>query len=75
MYSIFDEVIKFTEKNMKTWRSELTAKGEKLSWGKDLERCIQGKCIITNIICNRYDDTQPHTQENAQADTNLVRRD
>ena len=34
MYKIFDEVINFIEKTMKTWRVELTARGKSLAEAK-----------------------------------------
>ena len=40
MYKISDEVINFIEKNMKTWRGELTAGGKSLAENKYPKRYI-----------------------------------
>ena len=57
MYKISDEVINFIEKTMKTWKVELTAGGEKLSWSEDPRRYISRRCTITITIHNCDDVT------------------
>ena len=46
--------------------SGIDSQREKLSWSKDQERFIPGRCTITITICNSDDATQPIT-----LDTNL----
>ena len=48
---------------METWWVELTVGEKKLSWGKDPERFIPGKCTIRIDVYDGDDATQPHTQE------------
>ena len=62
MYKISDELIKFIEKTMGSWRVELTTGGRSLTEAK-IQRYIPGRCTITIIICNSDDTTQLHTQE------------
>ena len=45
MYKISDEVIKFIEKTMKTWRVELTAEGKSLSEAKIHRGIFQGDAL------------------------------
>ena len=58
IYRISDEIIKFIEKTMKTWRVELTAAGKSLA-----EAIIQRGIFQGEYIRNSDDTTQAHTQE------------
>ena len=71
MYKISDEVIKFIEKTMKTWKVELTAGGRSLAEAKIQRGIFQGDAISPFTIHNCDDATY---SENAQPDTNLVNR-
>ena len=73
MYKISNGFIKVIEKNIKTWRVEVTTGGISLAEGKILRGIFQGDAlslllfIITTMPLNAY-------SENTQPDTNLVDR-
>ena len=51
MYKISEDVIKIIEKNMKTWKKELT-KGGKPTLSEDPKKYISRRCIIIVAIHN-----------------------
>ena len=56
MYTISDEVMKFTEKNIENWQEE-----EKAYWVENLtERYLPGRCANTITICDSDDATKLH---------------
>ena len=76
MYQISNEIIRFIEKTIETWKVELTAGGKSLT-GENPKRDFPGRCIINMTICYHDDAThaiQLHTQENIQTDRNFVNR-
>ena len=58
-----DEAIKFLEKNIETWRVELTTGGKSLAEVEDPEEYITRRYAITTTICYRDDATRSHSQE------------
>ena len=65
MFKISDEIMKFIEKTVKSWRVQLTAgrKNKQQKKKKTTKKKQTGRCIITIAICNSDHTTQRHTQE------------
>ena len=57
MFKISDEVTNFIEKKHEKMESRIDSRRKKLSRGKDPERYVPGRYIITITICNRDDAT------------------